>query len=638
MHVQKNKFLALLTILLIICLGPYSIAQAQENENPNEQPLLQFPVLSDIHISSALQQKESFKNALSDMNTIAPEYKAMVLLGDITDYGKEQQYDDLNRIISAYGNKNAEIMMTIGNHEYFDGAHFPGFIPEKYQQRFIEKTGMPGIYYDKWVEGYHFITLGSEGFPDDDDDHALISDEQYSWLQNTLAEGADSAKPIFVFLHQAIDNTVYGSEEWGAGFTDDRLLTLLREYPQVIFFSGHSHYVLNHPRTIYQNGFTMVNAGSVAYAFTDRGYVGNSQGLLVNVYANRVEIRAREFTDHTDIQTFTVKSPFEQTYGESTRPIFNPGSNVKIEKNTSGESVTLSFDAAKDNSFINQYVIKQDGEVFYTSYTDFLNNSITGKQTIEIKNLTPMTKYDWVISAVDAWNNKSFNTLKVSFTTPELNGWKKENGKWIYYEKGKQVIGWKLIDGTWYFFDRDGWMVTGWVAIGTQKYYLNDSGAMQVGFKVIDGKTYYFGSDGALKKGWVYDQNKWYYLDLEGVPKVGWVFDSGKWYYLKLNGMVTGWVQDGNVWYFTNGKGEMQTGWVYTGGKWYFHNNSGAMQTGWVNTGDKWYLMEPSGAMLTGWIYEKGKWYFLNNSGAMVTGWSYIGGKWYDFKSDGSLV
>lgn len=601
---------------------------------------MQFPVLSDVHIGTDFH-KERFKKALNDVKMIAPNYNAIVLLGDNTNMGTEQEYVDFNSIMQTYANKEAEKIFAIGNHDYFEGIYLsPYFDPLKYQKRFTEMTGVPGLYYDKWIHGYHFITLGSEGFPDgdDDDDHVLMSDQQYNWLEETIGQEADPAKPIFVFLHQPIDNTVYGSEEWGAGFTDTRLSDMLKNYPQVILFSGHTHYLLQHPRTIFQDGFTMVNAGSVAYGYTDLGYPGTSQGLLVNVYSDRVEIKAREFTDNSDIQTFTVKTPYVKTYGDTQKPYFNLNSQIRVEKNSSGESAVLSFEAARDNTLVDRYIIKQNGEIIQTVYVNFWNMQIPNRMSVELKGLKPDTAYNLEISAVDAWNNESFNTLKTSIKTPKLNGWKVENVNWVFYENGKKVTGWKSVDDQWYLFSQNGFLYTGWYTSGSQKYYLNDNGVMQVGWKEIDGETYYFNPDGALQRGWVQLQNKWYYFDKEGRQKLGWILDGTKWYYLKSDGMVSNWQYiDNKTWYFFNSSGSMQTGWLYSAGSWYFLSSSGAMKTGWVWSGGNWYFMSDSGAMKTGWLLERGKWYYLKNDGAMQTGWAKIDNKWYNFSNSGIL-
>lgn len=57
----------------------------------------------------------------------------------------------------------------------------------------------------------------------------------------------DPEKPIFVFHHQPFKDTVYGSE-WGFDINRDLFYDTLRNYPQVITFSGHTHYPLDNPK------------------------------------------------------------------------------------------------------------------------------------------------------------------------------------------------------------------------------------------------------------------------------------------------------------------------------------------------------------------------------------------------------
>ncbi|MFJ7729595.1 metallophosphoesterase [Neobacillus sp. NPDC097160] len=626
----------------------------------SETPVLQFPVLSDIHIGGASQQ-ERFKRALYDMQAIAPNYDALVLLGDNTNMGTEKEYDDLDHLLQAYSKKDAEKIITIGNHDYWEGVYSTGdFNPKKYIQRFVDKTGMPGLYYDKWVNGYHFITLGSEGFPDHGGaDHVLMSDEQYNWFDEVVAQDADHEKPIFVFLHQPIDNTVYGSEEWGAGFSDTRLSDILKKYPQVILFSGHTHYLLQHPRSIYQDGFTMVNAGSVAYGYTDIAYPGTSQGLLVNVYSDRIEIKAREFTTNSDIQTFTVKTPYEKTYGDSQKPLFLSGTKVNLDNNTSGDRITLSFDAAIDNTLVDRYLVKHNGKVIHTEYVKFWNKSLPQRMTFDIKNLITETRYDFVISAVDAWNNESISMLKTSFTTPKLNGWKLNGEEWVYYEDGSIAKGWRLIDGKRYFFLDDGTMCTGWYSSGSQRYYLNDNGAMQIGWKLIDEKWYFFQTDGTMRIGWYSSGSQKYYLNNDGTMQVGWKLIDGKWFIFQTDGpMITGWYTSGSHKYYLNDNGAMQVGWKLVDGKWYFFQIDGSMSIGWYSSGSqKYYLNDngvmqvgwkdidgqryyfgPDGALKKGWVEDNHKWYYLDNNGNSKLGWIQDQAKWYYLKSDGMVT
>ena len=412
---MKKKLLGLVLIFTISLLQ--TTVSSNEKVNEDKIPKLQIGVISDIHLG---EEKESkiFINALNDYKNIAPNCRALAIVGDFTNHGLEFQYDEFKKVLDKNISSNVEKIVTIGNHEFYERR-----IDEKskvtdneLKDRFVNKTGMPGVYYDKWIDGYHFIALGSEESMisnPKNEDSAIISEEQYSWLEKTLAVNKDNKNPIFMFLHQPISDTVYGSEYCG-GLKDGRLLSLLKQYPQVILFSGHSHFLLNHPRTIYQDGFTMVNTASVAYTWFEGGEGASqySQGLLLDVYKDRVEIKSRDFTSHNWINTHIVKIPYEENIKDTTKPTFPSEAKVTIDEATEN-SITLSWDAAEDDTLVDKYYIKKDGEVIETKYIKFWENKNEKTVSITLANLSPGTEYNIEIYAVDAWGNQSLNPLKV---------------------------------------------------------------------------------------------------------------------------------------------------------------------------------------------------------------------------------
>src|SRR5699024_764621 len=96
---------------------------------------------------------------------------------------------------------------------------------------FLQKTGMKAIHYRKVVKGYHFIVLATE----DDTCRGKFGKEQIAWLDKQLqiAHEDDPQKPIFVFHHQPIMGTVYGSE-WGFEENRDLFYHTLSKYPRAI--------------------------------------------------------------------------------------------------------------------------------------------------------------------------------------------------------------------------------------------------------------------------------------------------------------------------------------------------------------------------------------------------------------------
>lgn len=294
-----------------------------QKTNAAETPQLQVGVMSDVHIGldSEKMPKENFARALNDLKNVAPHYDAIAIDGDITNSGFPFEYDGFNSVLNQYKLPGAVPFVAMGNHEYFEPKDIPGsnVTDAEMQNRFEQKEQVPNIYFDKWVKGYHFITLSGEksyttikketGNLDLAGNEAYLSDAQIQWFEKTLAEKADPKKPIFVFLHQPLINTVYGSR-WGTDYKEQKLLSIMKKYPQSIFFTGHSHYPISNPGSILEKDITFVNTGAVKYIDDDNGDIPKlSQGYLVNVYNDHVDIKAREFSNGTWLRTVTIKLP-----------------------------------------------------------------------------------------------------------------------------------------------------------------------------------------------------------------------------------------------------------------------------------------------------------------------------------------
>lgn len=186
---------------------------------------------------------------------------------------------------------------------------------ERRMRRFADGTGEAAPYHDHWIGGYHFIFLGSESpHPKDCD----LSEAQLTWLQDRLAEEAASDRPIFIFLHQPVRDTVAGSmseQGWYGVNQDAALKEVLSGYPQAILFTGHTHWQLEAERTMYDGQGvmpSMFNASSVAYLWTDQDeHLTGSEGLQVEIYEDRVAVRGRDFVTRSWIADaeYTVNLP-----------------------------------------------------------------------------------------------------------------------------------------------------------------------------------------------------------------------------------------------------------------------------------------------------------------------------------------
>ncbi|PWW32528.1 3',5'-cyclic AMP phosphodiesterase CpdA [Cytobacillus oceanisediminis] len=392
------------------------------------KPDLVFPVISDIHIhNSSDKTLEKFIVTLEQLNKVVPKQDAFVVVGDLTDYGYSSEYDKFMSAFNVQKQWGTVSMFAIGNHDYWNGLSTADA-----QKRFLDKTGMESIYYHKVMKGYHFIVLGTE----DGKTEGTFSVEQISWLSEQLknANEDDPKKPIFVFHHQPIKGTVYGSE-WGFNQNRDLFYDTLKEYPQVISFSGHTHYPLDDPRIIHQKDFTSIGTSTGAYLWLDAGRIQGevpegadilNQALIVEVYNNKVLIKRRDI-HHND----WTGEPFEISYPankqnfkytdarDSKPPFFTKDAMLSINNEmTSSAALAIMFNQAKDDLLVHDYKVvaknAETGEVAkqLLAFSEFYKDPVPNPLTLKIEGLQANTAYQIEVHALDAYGNVCKTPLK----------------------------------------------------------------------------------------------------------------------------------------------------------------------------------------------------------------------------------
>ncbi len=277
-------------------------------------PKVKFQAISDIHVTA---WEPSFRNdnfglALEDIKKTAPNSNGVFAIGDVVDQSTDNTYDKFLEIFNAHKNGLPEFNFSVGNHEYFETVSSP-YAPENNKftckekaQKFLDKMSTignaPSMYYDKYINGQHFIVMGSEQ-TELKDDFASISDTQFEWLKNKLAETKDKNEPIFLFLHQSMKNTVSGTtngQEWWGLYPEQeaKLRKILKDYPQTIMFDGHTHWTLDDPYAMYDGKdkeLSIFNTAGVGQLWSDAGStIDGSQGYFVEVYNDKVLVRGRD--------------------------------------------------------------------------------------------------------------------------------------------------------------------------------------------------------------------------------------------------------------------------------------------------------------------------------------------------------
>ena len=265
-------------------------------------PVLRFTVASDSHVRSIGDgQCKKLRKTIKLGNTIAERdekynsYDAAIFAGDLTNSGTAAQYTGFFSSIKSELKKETQLIPIVAK------SHDGNKMGKKSLTFFKELTGLDtDTHYV--INGFHFIGISAGNIKGEH-----YSEYQRTWLREQLdaAVADDPMKPIFVAHHEHILNTVYGSSDfdgWGMDYFTD----ILYDYPQIVDFSGHSHYPLNDPRSINQLEITTVGTGSLTYAeFTvdnerkvhPSGNDKNGQCWVVEVDAeNRVRLRGYDLT------------------------------------------------------------------------------------------------------------------------------------------------------------------------------------------------------------------------------------------------------------------------------------------------------------------------------------------------------
>ena len=423
---------------------PYD--KIKEYKLGDSQPL-RIGVIGDTQLISLshdnkeyLQFSKNFKKTLE----ILKENKIDVLIidGDITNCGYQEAYDNfLTQFNSVYGdlkNENVPILnLIMGNHDYWSlkGTRNSIEYNEKMQKLFEEKT-QEKPYSHKIINGYHFINWSC-------DNYSLENPYvDFSWFekQMELAKSSDN-KPIFVTTHFPPKGTVYGSEEWGA----DTLNKYFEKYPQIINFSGHSHFSLIDERSIYQKDYTAIQTQSISYIELEGGKINgsipkdeydnrmisnqNCMGLICDVNDTKVVIKRisfekNEFYGNDWIIDVPIdKNNFRYLHQEmdkkSPKPYFKfekeEDNKIIIEKNNNYN--IIKFKQAFHPNFVHSYKIiftnEHNDQYTYLYFSDFFLMPSDRKDIISFginKNL--YGKYKVKIYAIESFGKVSDNYIE----------------------------------------------------------------------------------------------------------------------------------------------------------------------------------------------------------------------------------
>ena len=189
---------------------------------------------------------------------------AYLITGDIANYNEPGMYDLFRKLYddSIQGMKNPPLWFPVmGNHDFWgtfwiksshDGH---GKLPEtraKRKEIFCKHLKIKSANHHAVLNGYDIIGYSIDG-------GIFFKPEAVREVEAMIkkAVARDAGKPIILFAHNHTGHTVRGSG------SNHLFYKMLSKYPQVIYFSGHTHIPLEDEMTIHQKDFTSVGTGAL---------------------------------------------------------------------------------------------------------------------------------------------------------------------------------------------------------------------------------------------------------------------------------------------------------------------------------------------------------------------------------------
>lgn len=297
---------------------------------PAAQPLYSVGLFADIHLYPVAavnwHPETKFRAALGHCQ--ANGCKVVIVSGDLSQTGfyrertlddgsVEKYYDPVQ--MQEYKNIREEfdipVWALMGNHESYcrNVTDSLDDVEDVIGIRALSYTISGG---ESTERNVHMDGLGSDMFIlcGQPSPGFVMSDEDFQWLTEILADNAH--RRCFLFIHSYIEedagdpadvreNSIF--ELWGAARKSE-FMALLRQYPNVVLFHGHSHMkfcnqehdaAANYSE---RNGFKSVHIPSLATPrdidFENNKSVDDpnaSEGYIVDVYPDGIHLRGWDF-------------------------------------------------------------------------------------------------------------------------------------------------------------------------------------------------------------------------------------------------------------------------------------------------------------------------------------------------------
>lgn len=430
---SKGKKIAvtIISIILAICIAlavlycfadRILIGNTKTEEFDTGSSSFKVGVISDTLLpptEEAFSDDNIYYNNLKKALNIMKNNDADMILfaGDIGDLGTYFAFETYQKAIDeVYGNDRPIIQTIMGNHDFWNKDAKTAI---NHIKAFKKVMGVsPWTHYV--VNGYHFIGA-SPNCGSMTAGYRLTS----RWLERELKKASKDSdgKSIFVMTHNQPYDTCYGSDEWG----DKTLNDTFEKYPNVVNFSGHSHYSVLDERSIWQGEYTVMSTQSLSYTELETGKENGTippnadvtpMGYIMEFSDNSIDIHRFNFADgdfgyeEKSDMLWSLSLPYENDgkYSFDSRKPLNTApvmTDTNAVANISGEDVFLSFKAGKDDDFVHSYKVVIDGEEAKYFFSDFYNGIDNMSEEVTLQLKASEGKHTYEIYSVDSWGAES---------------------------------------------------------------------------------------------------------------------------------------------------------------------------------------------------------------------------------------
>lgn len=271
-----------------------------------------FAAIADTHLVDNEAATVNVNNLFVDLANSKTKFDAVLMAGDISDYGRNKEYKRFFDVFDKYKN-DYKLFVTMGNHDVrFTFGKNQKIIMNKVDEYLGIKTNGKS-YYSYDINGYTFIVIGTEKRVLE---KAHITQAQIDFLDNELKRATKDGKPAFVMCHQAFAFTHGLPEVWKTGDMgeqNDDVRAVMEKYKNVFFINGHLH------GGVFEKTFEVLNEENGVYSLSipgyrkknNFGYTDCGTGYYGEVYDHKVVFTARKFVEGKRVDAEFAKFEIE---------------------------------------------------------------------------------------------------------------------------------------------------------------------------------------------------------------------------------------------------------------------------------------------------------------------------------------